>query len=85
MPIESSTAYAEKLECARNGLGPGTAEDHTDGPSHDLQIEPQAPIVDVGGVERNVLIERRVSAGLHLPQASDSGENFKAAQMPQFV
>ena len=69
----------------RNGLGPGTAEDDADGASHDLEIEPQAPIVDVGGVERNVLIERGVLAGLHLPQASDAGQNFQAAQMPQFI
>ena len=38
----------------RSSLGARAADDHFCGPDKDLQIQPEAPVFDVGGVERDV-------------------------------
>src|SRR6185437_12687831 len=66
-------------------LRAGAADHHAERPCHDFDIEPQTPVVDIRGVERDVLIERRVLTRLNLPQTGDAGQYFQTTQMRQLI
>ena len=68
---------------SRSGAGAG--EDYADGAQDDLEIEPDAPVFDVGHVERDVAVEGGILASLHLPEAGDAGRDIEAAQMAELV
>src|SRR6202034_4911927 len=67
------------------GLGAGAAHNDVGRLDEDAQIEPEAPVLNVGGVEGNVLREGWIVARLHLPQAGEARQDFEAAEMLQFV
>lgn len=66
-------------------LRPGAAGDHREGADEDLQIEPDAPVLDVSRVQRDVAVKRRVLPRLYLPQASHPRQHVETPQMAQIV
>ena len=65
----------------RSPSGAGAANYYAKSAGHDFDVEPKAPIIDISGIERNVLVERRILARLYLPQAGDAGQHFQPAQV----
>ncbi len=66
-------------------LRAGSGEDDADGAHDDLEIEPDAPVLDVGDIERNIAVERGILAALHLPETGDARRDIEAAQMVELV
>jgi hypothetical protein len=56
-----------------------------DGAHQYLQVEPQAPVLHVGRVQRDVAVERGVLALFNLPQSDHSRQNVQPAQIRQIV
>ena len=74
-----------RLGLPQVALGAGACQHHADGPRHDLEIEPDAPVLDVGDIQRDIAVERGILARLHLPQAGDARQSLEAAQVAQLV
>ena len=55
------------------------------GCGRDLDVEPDAPVLDVGRVEGDVAVKRGVLPRLYLPQAGHSREHVETAQVAEIV
>src|SRR5579871_4497824 len=66
-------------------LRAGAGEDYAYGAQDDFDVEPDAPVLDIGDVEGNVAVERRILAGLDLPEAGDARGYVQAAQVRELV
>src|SRR3569623_1398511 len=53
--------------------------------SKDLHIEPQAPVLNVRSIQRNVAVKRRILASFHLPQARHTWKHIQPAQVRYVV
>jgi len=72
-------------ESCRLDLSASTGKHHGNGTHNDLEVEPDAPIIDIGHVERDVTGEGWVLAALDLPEAGDSGSHVETAQVVEIV
>src|SRR4029077_15746732 len=58
-----------------------SAAHHLKGSSQDFDIDPEAPVLDVLEIQRDVRFKRRIAPCLHLPQAGDAGLHVEPPQM----
>ena len=55
----------------------GASGDHGQSPDENLEVQPDAPVLDICRIERNVAVERRILPCLHLPQPGHAREHIE--------
>src|SRR3984885_4373825 len=66
-------------------LGASAAGHYRQCADENLEVEPDTPVLDVGGIEGDVAVKRGVLPRLYLPQAGHAGEHVETPQMAQVV
>src|SRR5271156_3574130 len=65
--------------------GAGAAHDRARGHKDNLQVKPEAPVLNVSGIERNIALKGGILARSHLPQAGQPWEHLETAKMFDFI
>src|SRR5580704_13479097 len=65
--------------------GAAAREDHGQRLQDELEVLPQAPVIDVLHVQVHPLLERDLIATAHLPDARQAGSNGKPPALPGLV